>query len=495
MPRTNGAALSVQTTNPGTGAWINPSSMFGASGLFKTGFSKLIFGSATTGNLTLNNYSFDNDTELNTSGNAVLGSVTIANDKALTVNMTGSGTITNTGAVAVSKLALNGSTSAATLTNTGNAIGTLAADVASLVLVNASALTVGTVGATSGITASGKIDIATLSGNLTLNGNLSAGSTAADAIVLNAGKNTAAGTSTGGDIVHQSGTVNTGTGGRATLFTGSVAGSTGLTALVGSGSGRFRYNSDEAASNYTTALGSGLYAIYREQPTLTITASNASITTAQAPYSGGNGVSYSGLVNGDTSAAALAGTLTYSGTSQGATNEGTYAITPGGLTSPLGYQLAYVDGTLTISALPPPPPPPVEPPPPPTSSGSTTIQNSAVSSAQTTVVQPVVNTSTTTSTTTPIASPPTVVISQQGTLPVFDVNGGLAFVQLSSQPGQGSSSTTTNIQSAADLPADAGGRDPFGFMRVFVIGGGLNLPQAALGTPGQSPQRDDQANQ
>jgi hypothetical protein len=44
----------------------------------------------------------------------------------------------------------------------------------------------------------------------------------------------------------------------------------------------------------------------------------------------------------------LGGTLTYSGTSQGAVNTGNYVITPGGLTSS-NYTISYVDGTLTIS--------------------------------------------------------------------------------------------------------------------------------------------------
>ncbi len=45
----------------------------------------------------------------------------------------------------------------------------------------------------------------------------------------------------GGNITLATGkTIAVGTGGRATLYTGSVSGSTGLSALVGSGSGRFR---------------------------------------------------------------------------------------------------------------------------------------------------------------------------------------------------------------------------------------------------------------
>ncbi len=80
---------------------------------------------------------------------------------------------------------------------------------------------------------------------------------------------------------------------------------------------------------------------------LTITANDASKTYDAAAYSGGNGVAYAGFVNGD-NAAVLGGTLTYGGNSQGAVNVGSYAITPGGLTSS-NYAISFVSGTLTIN--------------------------------------------------------------------------------------------------------------------------------------------------
>ena len=49
-------------------------------------------------------------------------------------------------------------------------------------------------------------------------------------------------------------------------------------------------------------------------------------------YTGGNGVTYTGLVNNETSSV-LAGSLSYGGNSQGAINVGAYDITPGGLSS------------------------------------------------------------------------------------------------------------------------------------------------------------------
>lgn len=201
------------------------------------------------------------------------------------------------------------------------------------------------------INASGKINIATLTGDLTVSGNIFTSDTTADAIVLNAGKNIAAGTKTGGDIkITAAGTpISTSVGGTVSLYTGSISGSTGIVSenVVASGSGKFRYNSDESTTNYSTALSSGINAIYREKPTITVTANNANKTYDGLAYSGGNGVTYSGFVNGDTSSS-ITGTLSYGGTSQNKVNAGTYTITTSGLTNDLGYFISNSAGTLSI---------------------------------------------------------------------------------------------------------------------------------------------------
>jgi hypothetical protein len=81
--------------------------------------------------------------------------------------------------------------------------------------------------------------------------------------------------------------------------------------------------------------------------TLTVTANNATRTYDGTAYTGGNGVAYAGFVNNETEAV-LGGTLSYEGTSQGARNAASYAITPVGLTSS-NYAVNFADGTLTIS--------------------------------------------------------------------------------------------------------------------------------------------------
>jgi hypothetical protein len=142
-----------------------------------------------------------------------------------------------------------------------------------------------------------------------------------------------------------------GIGGVGQLFTGSVANSTGLTTLIGSSSGRFRYNSDESITNYSTVLTSGLNAIYREQPLLTVQTNSDAKVYNRVAYNGGNGGVSSGYVNGDT-AAILTGGLSYGGSAQGAVNAGSYSISSGGYSNGLGYALTYLNGGLTVFPAP-----------------------------------------------------------------------------------------------------------------------------------------------
>jgi filamentous hemagglutinin family protein len=94
---------------------------------------------------------------------------------------------------------------------------------------------------------------------------------------------------------------------------------------------------------------------------LTVTANNDSRVADGTAYSGGNGVSYSGFVNGET-ASVLGGSLVYGGSAQGATAAGSYSIAASGLSSG-NYTLSYVEGALVISAAGPGPIPPIPIPP------------------------------------------------------------------------------------------------------------------------------------
>ncbi|MBN2654578.1 MAG: filamentous hemagglutinin N-terminal domain-containing protein [Nitrospirae bacterium] len=339
------AARAINIGTAGAGTLDIASSYFSTN--FTNGFSGITIGNATAGAITVGGATTFNDsaTLLNNSTIAVNGAIT-ANEN---LTLTGNGAITQNAALAVTGTTsiTAGAANNVTLTNTSNnftgAVSVISGNDVSI--IDSNAMTLGAV------TSSGLVDIATLTNDLTLTGAVNTTNATANAIKLNAGKSTAAGTSTGGNIIVSGGSVSAGAGGTAQLFTGSVSGSTGLTALVGSGSSRFRYNADETtdfSAGGWTALSAAANAVYREQPTVTVTASNASKTYDGLAYSGGNGVTYSGFVNGDTSAA-LSGVLSYGGTSQGAVNAGTYTIVPSGYSNGLGYALAYSNGSLTVN--------------------------------------------------------------------------------------------------------------------------------------------------
>ncbi|MBF0354436.1 MAG: filamentous hemagglutinin N-terminal domain-containing protein [Alphaproteobacteria bacterium] len=205
------------------------------------------------------------------------------------------------------------------------------------------------------VSVSGTISAQTASGNLTLANSLSTTNATSSAIVLGAGVSTASGNATGGNVIVAGGSLSMGAGGRATLYSGSVADSTGLTNLVGSGSGNFRYNSTRTATNYTAPLGAGTFAVYREQPTLVITANSpAAIAYGVAAPALSAGVT-SGLQNGDSAAQALSASATLSlagpTSSSGNYTAGAHAITPSGASDQLGYALSYVNGSLAVTQL------------------------------------------------------------------------------------------------------------------------------------------------
>jgi hypothetical protein len=106
--------------------------------------------------------------------------------------------------------------------------------------------------------------------------------------------------------------------------------------------------SNQTSSNYAINYVNATLTI-NPQP-LTITANNVTQTFNTVPYSGANGVIYSGFVNGQNSSV-LSGSIIYGGNSQGAVNVGSYTIIPSGQTSS-NYAITYVNGTLTIT---PPP--------------------------------------------------------------------------------------------------------------------------------------------
>ncbi|MCJ8236705.1 two-partner secretion domain-containing protein [Peteryoungia algae] len=146
-------------------------------------------------------------------------------------------------------------------------------------------------------------------------------------------------------------------GGNGVVFTGFVNGDdqddlTGTLAYGGSSQGAVNAGSYAITASGLSSIN---YNINWTQGTLTVnpaalsvTAINASKTYDGLAFTGGNGVSYAGFVNGET-ASVLGGRLVYGGTAQNAVNAGSYTLTASGLTSG-NYAITYVDGGLSVSA-------------------------------------------------------------------------------------------------------------------------------------------------
>ncbi|MET0049298.1 MAG: filamentous hemagglutinin N-terminal domain-containing protein [Sedimenticola sp.] len=339
----------------GTGATLNlPAAYFdGASQLFTDGFSVIQIGDTTnTGGITVSTATLVEDSLklVQGSGNiAINNTLTLSSGNSLTLNTQGSSS--QSAAFSADNLVLLGSGGSHSLTYSANDVDGLAANTGSLNVLDSDGLSITSHDGITGITATDTIEVASQSGDISITQDITTSDTSAAAILINAGKGASAGTASGGDITLSGGpTISTGTGGRTTLMSGSIAGSTTTASLIGSGTGRFRYNSDEVATNYTASLGTGTYLVYREQPTVTLTANDDSKSYDGLVYSGGNGVTYSGFQNGDDESS-LGGSISYGGSSQGAVNAGSYSITPGGRSDTYGYALSFVDGALTISPV------------------------------------------------------------------------------------------------------------------------------------------------
>ncbi len=145
----------------------------------------------------------------------------------------------------------------------------------------------------------------------------------------------------GGNGVSYSGFVN---GETATVLTGNIAYGGNSQGAVNAGGYQITA-SGQSAQNYAISYQPGTLTV--NQAALTVTANNAGKTYDGLAFSGGNGVSYSGFVNGET-AAVLAGTIAYAGNAQGAVNAGGYQITASGQ-SAQNYAISYQPGTLTVN--------------------------------------------------------------------------------------------------------------------------------------------------
>ncbi len=312
-------------------------------------------GSATTGSFDTKNVGTGKAVTANLGGLS-LGSTDAGNYEITGVTSPLTANITKA-VLTISGLAANNktydATTAATLSGTASLDGVLGSDVVSL----GGSATTGTfdtknVGTGKAVTANlGGLSLgSTDAGNYEITGvtaPLAANITPAQLTL------TAAATSRsyGADNPAFTGTVSGFVGGEtlASATTGGLAFSTAANAASNAG-GHGISGGGLTATNgnyvFVQAPGNGTALTITPAP-LSVTANNASKDDNGVPYAGGNGVVFSGFVNGE-SATVLGGTLGYGGNSQGATSAGSYAITPQGLTAG-NYAISFRDGVLTIN--------------------------------------------------------------------------------------------------------------------------------------------------
>ncbi len=222
----------------------------------KDGFSEVVIGSETAGNLTANAATFTDPLRLVTGGNLALNGAlnTGTNRLALLVG----GNTTQTAALTAGSLRLGGN-GHFTLENAANSIGTLAKDGAgSVSLRHSAALTVGTVDGVNGVAGS-TVDLRTTAGNLILNQAVT-GSAPGNAVVL----------STPGAFVNNAGASGVSTpAGRWLIYSNAPAGNTfggllsGQTAL---------WNRTIGAHAPSSISQTGNRYLFVQQPSLTVTA-------------------------------------------------------------------------------------------------------------------------------------------------------------------------------------------------------------------------------
>ena len=277
-----------------------------------------------------------------------------------TISITSATSLTDgtSGFLVANNLSLNGA-GTVTIDQANNDVNTLAAGSSSarlgaLSFFDKDDLTIGTVN-TPGIYSSGNILIESGVGDINLTEPVNTTSTTTTAtgyegaIVLNAGKSTAVGTDTGGDIkVSGNGAVSA-PNGIAKLYSAKETTSTGLNTLAG-GSAQIRSNVDETTTTFSpvlTASGGTKYALYRVASTISLSESTITIDALSNQAYTGSAITPLPVIknSGTTLVKDTDYTLAYSGN----TNVGTATVTITGIGGYSGTRT--VNFTITAKPL------------------------------------------------------------------------------------------------------------------------------------------------
>ncbi|MDE2342295.1 MAG: filamentous hemagglutinin N-terminal domain-containing protein, partial [Betaproteobacteria bacterium] len=207
-----------------------------------------------------------------------------------------------------------------------------------------------------GVGASGNVLLDTLTGNLTVAGNISTTAVTATALKIEASSSsnrvaTPGASDTGGNVLVSGGRLSVGSGGIGAIYTGSISNSTGVASAAGTGHSRY-WSDTNGNTGYTTALATGINAIFREQPVLTVSASATGSGRTYNATTSTPSLSTTGLVNRDTGAGT--GTITITGSGSTLQDAGNYTLSvsnagAGAALGGLGYAAqAGADSTYVI---------------------------------------------------------------------------------------------------------------------------------------------------
>jgi hypothetical protein len=298
-------------------------------------------------------------------GGAGSAGITISaplNDPGNLVTLSSGGTVTQTAPITAGSLLVHGTQPQSNfqLTNAANSVGVFAArfetpkdtsnpNFGDVNYVNSGALTIGpltgrgfdfdgttvfpTTIAAANSTSGGDFFAQTLAGNLTLDQSIA--TLGSDITLVSAGLFDNVG----------NGTLTPGGGGRWLTYAATWVGENRGGLAPGNPQPNF-YNCTFGGPCGVTIPATGNHFVYRAQPSLTLTANDQTrpVGSPNPPLT----FTASGLVNNDTVGDAVVGG--FSTTANPASGLGTYPIT-GSFTSPVGYTLSVVSGTLIVSNL------------------------------------------------------------------------------------------------------------------------------------------------
>ncbi|MEO8153268.1 MAG: filamentous hemagglutinin N-terminal domain-containing protein [Rhizobacter sp.] len=349
---------------PGGGFVVSTALLQSGTTASVTADKGIVIGSSLhSGLITLEPGALDNPGNLSlTLQNQGAGSagISVGGNSLDTLGLMSSGNITQNGALSVQNLVLaGGSTSTFTLNDPNNAINVLAFDPPASLEVQAQGLTIDAATASSfnaglgnfaplSITDSigGDTLLLQSSGNVRINRSISMAGTGAPQIDIVAAQ-------TGGIVTFANGTtLSAGSGGRWQIWAPTVV-NPPTQAQTQNLYGCVFGDTTSCSASGIPISATANQMLHPVQPALTVVADDVTGTAGSAlpalsyttPTIFNNDPAPT-FLNGDTAATALSGTLATTATS--ASPPGTYAVTAGSLTSPLGYIIQFNSSTLTL---------------------------------------------------------------------------------------------------------------------------------------------------